>query len=235
MFIRSACRAANRRSISLPGNNSGDSLAPRPRSREVSAMRSDIVPGATFPNYELTDHTTRRRKLSELQGTDPLILVLSRGAFCPKDRRQMEGLLQLHREMEVGYCKLVTITTDNLLEINEFRAGVGANWPFLSDPGRKVQKDLDIAEYTDPTHDPMIPYTIVLEPGLVVHKIYNGYWYFGRPTVEELRQDLRAVLRKCRPDWDITQPELRAAWERGEKIRFYPYGKTYAEVFANQD
>ena len=211
------------------------SLAPRPRSREVSAMRSDIVPGATFPNYELTDHTTRRRKLSELQGTDPLILVLSRGAFCPKDRRQMEGLLQLHREMEVGYCKLVTITTDNLLETNEFRAGVGANWPFLSDPGRKVQKDLDIAEYTDPAHDPMIPYTIVLEPGLVVHKIYNGYWYFGRPTVEELRQDLRAVLRKCRPDWDITQPELRAAWERGEKIRFYPYGKTYAELFASQD
>jgi len=198
-------------------------------------MRSDIVPGATFPNYELTDHTTRRRKLSELQGTDPLILVLSRGAFCPKDRRQMEGLLQLHREMEVGYCKLVTITTDNLLETNEFRAGVGANWPFLSDPGRKVQKDLDIAEYTDPAHDPMIPYTIVLEPGLVVHKIYNGYWYFGRPTVEELRQDLRAVLRKCRPDWDITQPELRAAWERGEKIRFYPYGKTYAELFASQD
>jgi len=198
-------------------------------------MRSDIVPGATFPNYELTDHTTKRRKLSELQGTDPLILVLSRGAFCPKDRRQMEGLLQLHREMEVGYCKLVTITTDNLLETNEFRAGVGANWPFLSDPGRKVQKDLDIAEYTDPAHDPMIPYTIVLEPGLVVHKIYNGYWYFGRPTVEELRQDLRAVLRKCRPDWDITQPELRAAWERGEKIRFYPYGKTYAELFASQD
>jgi peroxiredoxin len=198
-------------------------------------MRSDIVPGATFPNYELTDHTGKRRKLSELQGTDPLILVLSRGAFCPKDRRQMEGLLQLHREMVVGYCRLVTITTDNLLETYEFRTGVGAHWPFLSDPGRKVQKDLDIAEYTDPTHDPMIPHTIVLEPGLVVHKIYNGYWFFGRPTIEELRQDLRAVLRKCRPDWDIAQPELRAAWERGEKSRFYPYGKTYAEVFAGQD
>src|SRR5215831_7697447 len=102
-------------------------------------MRSDIVPGATFPNYELTDHTGTRRKLSDLQGTDPLILVLSRGAFCPKDRRQMEELLQLHREMEVGYCRLVTITTDNLLETNEFRSGVGAHWPFLSDPGRKVQ------------------------------------------------------------------------------------------------
>src|SRR6266852_3269862 len=24
--------------------------------------------------------------------------------------------------------------------------------------------------------------------------------------------DLRAVLRKCRPDWDISRPELKAAW-----------------------
>jgi hypothetical protein len=29
----------------------------------------------------------------------------------------------------------------------------------------------------------MIPYVIVLEPGLVVYKIYMGYWFFGRPTV----------------------------------------------------
>jgi hypothetical protein len=41
----------------------------------------------------------------------------------------------------------------------------------------------------------MIPHTIVLEPGLVIHKIYNGYWFFGRPTIEDLRQDLPAVFR----------------------------------------
>ncbi len=198
-------------------------------------MRADIVPGATFPDYELTDHTGKRRKLSDVQGPHPLIVVLSRGGFCPKDRRQSEGLVQLHREMEVGYSRLVTISTDNLLETNEYRTGVGAEWPFLSDAGRKVQKDLDIAEYTDPTHNPMIPHVIVLEPGLIVFKIYNGYWYFGRPTMEELRQDLRAVTKKCRPDWDITSPELKAAWERGEKDRFYPYGKSYTQVFAEQD
>ena len=164
-----------------------------------------------------------------------MVLVLSRGGFCPKDRRQAEGLLQLHREMEVGYSKLVTISTDSLGATNEYRTGVGAHWPFLSDAGRKVQKDLEIAEYTDPTNNPMIPHTVVLEPGLVVFKIYNGYWFFGRPTVEELRQDLRAVLKKCRPDWDITSPELKAAWERGEKNRFYPYGKSYAKVFSEQE
>jgi hypothetical protein len=34
-------------------------------------MRSDIVPGAIFPDYELSDHTAKRRKLSELQGQHP--------------------------------------------------------------------------------------------------------------------------------------------------------------------
>ena len=198
-------------------------------------MRADVVPGAVFPDYELSDHRGERRTLSTLQGDDPLVLVLSRGSFCPKDRRQHEGLLQLHREMQVGYCRLVTISTDNLIETNEFRAGVGAEWVFLSDPGRKVQKDLDIPEYTDPTHNPMIPHTLVLEPGLRVYKIYNGYWFFGRPTVEELRHDLRAVLQRCRPDWDISSAAQRAAWEKGDKAGFYPYGKTQPQVLAEQD
>lgn len=198
-------------------------------------MRSDIVPGAVFPNYQLADHTSKRRKLSELQGEDPMILVLSRGGFCPRERRQAEGLLTLHREMEVGFCRLVTISTDNLLETNEYRSGVGAHWIFLSDPGRVVQKDLDIAEYTDQAHNPMIPHTIVLEPNLIIHKIYMGYWFFGRPTVEELRLDLRAVIKKCRTDWDITSPELKAAWEQGRKEKFWPYGKTIIQTFADQD
>jgi peroxiredoxin len=198
-------------------------------------MRSDIVPGAVFPDYQLPDHTSKRRKLSELQGQDPMILVLSRGGFCPRERRQAEGLLTLHREMQVGFCRLVTISTDNLLETNEYRNGVGAYWPFLSDTGRVVQKDLDIAEYTDPAHNPMIPHTIVLEPNLVIYKIYMGYWFFGRPTVEELRQDLRAVIKKCRPDWDITTSEMKAAWEQGRKENFWPYGKTLIQTLAEQD
>src|SRR5947199_574681 len=123
-----------------------------------------IAPGATLPDYELNDHHGRRQKLSELQGGDPLILVLSRGGYCPKEHRQHEGLVQLFREMEVGYCRMVTVSTGSLLETVEFRGAAGAHWPFLSDPQRVIQKDLDIAEYTDPQHDPMIPHTLVLEP-----------------------------------------------------------------------
>src|ERR1700745_2278665 len=107
-------------------------------------MRADIVPGAKFPDYELSDHSAKRRKLSELQGPHPMVLVLSRGGFCPKDRRQAEGLVQLHREIEVGYCRLVTISTDNITQTNEYRSGGDAHWPFLSEAGRGVPKNLEI-------------------------------------------------------------------------------------------
>src|SRR5258706_13995446 len=123
---------------------------------------------------------------------------------------------------------------DYELETNECRPGVCVLWPFLSDAGRKLQKDLDIAEYTAPHHNPMIPHTLVLEPGLRIYRIYNGYWFFGRPTVEELRLDLRAVLQRCRPDWEIGTAAQRAAWEKGDKAGFHPYGKTQSQVISDQ-
>jgi hypothetical protein len=57
----------------------------------------------------------------------------------------------------------------------------------------------------------------------------------GDQTLEELRQDLRAVTKKCRPDWDITTPELKEAWQQGRKELFYPYGKTYVQALREQD
>jgi hypothetical protein len=53
--------------------------------------------------------------------------------------------------------------------------------------------------------------------------------------VEELRLDLRAALQRCRPDWDIGSAEQRAAWAKGEKAGFFPYGRTQAQLLADQD
>ena len=47
-------------------------------------MRADIVASAVFPDYELIDHTVKRHKLSDLQGPDPMVLVLSRGRILPE-------------------------------------------------------------------------------------------------------------------------------------------------------
>jgi hypothetical protein len=76
-----------------------------------------------FPDFELADHRGVHRKLSELHGGDPLVLVLARGASV----RKTEGSTK-------DSCN-------------------------------------------------------------------------SGPTVEELRLDLRAVLHRCRPDWDIGSPE----------------------------
>ena len=131
-------------------------------------MRSDIVPGGVFPDYELPDHTSTTLRLSELQGNNPLILTLARGHYCPKEHQQ---------------------------------------------------------EYTDPDHNPMIPHTLVLKPGLVIHSVYNGYWFWGRPSVDDLWRDLRAVTREIRPDWDLSAPGLREAWNAGDFSHFHGWNK----------
>ncbi len=84
---------------------------------------------------------------------------------------------------------------------HELRDGLSATFPFLCDHEKKVITDLDIVDTTDPHHGPVaIPYTFVLDRDRTIYKIYNGWWYVGRPTVEELRMDLRALLSP-RPDW----------------------------------
>jgi peroxiredoxin len=184
-------------------------------------MRSDIAPGGTFPDYQLPDHTKVPRKLSELQGADPLVLILARGHYCPKDNQQHLELAAFYPRVAVAYTQMVTIATDADHQLKEFRASLGVEWTFLSDPERVIQKDLDIQEYTDPEHDPMIPHTLVLKPGLVIHSVYNGYWFWGRPSVVDLWHDLRAVSREIRPDWDLSTPRLREAWDAGERSSFH--------------
>ncbi|HYK26784.1 MAG TPA: redoxin domain-containing protein, partial [Streptosporangiaceae bacterium] len=123
-------------------------------------MRNDIVPGGTFPDYALPDHNNNVRALSELQGDDPMILTLARGHYCPKEHQQHLELASFQPKIAVAYTQIVTISTDEHHTLQEFRASVGAQWPFLSDPGRTIQRDLDIQEYTDPEHNPMIPHTL---------------------------------------------------------------------------
>jgi peroxiredoxin len=195
-------------------------------------VRPDIVPGAAFPDYALPDHTDVVRSLSELQGDDPMILTLARGHYCPKEHQQHLDLAAFQTKLAVAYTQIVTITTDDHHTTQEFRLSVGAQWPFLSDPDRVVQKDLEIQEYTDPDHDPMIPHTLVLKPGLVVHRVYNGYWFWGRPSTDDLWRDLRAASAEVRPDWDLSAPGLREAWDRGDLSAFHGWNRQAVEADA---
>jgi peroxiredoxin len=189
-------------------------------------MRSDLTIGSSFPDYELPDHTDKLRRLSFLQGDDPMVLTLHRGVYCPKDRQQLHELVHFSKLCAVGFVRLLSISTDSLMMSNALRSGVGADWTFLHDSEGKIKQDLEIEEYTDPDPTPMIPHTFVLEPGLKIYKIYNGYWYWGRPTLAELHLDLRDITSRIRSDYQIDTPQMRSKWESGNKADFSPYGKS---------
>lgn len=170
-------------------------------------MTTDLRAGDAFPDFELPDHRKRQRQLSgytrpspldEKLGFDdgyPLILVFGRGFFCPRDGEQMRGLVRFQSELAVNYCKLVTVSADPPMVGAAFRAGLGAGWPFLSDERRKVIKRLGILDETEGEYAGVSrPFTFVLRPDLMIHRVYDGWFFVGRPTLEELRRDLREIM-----------------------------------------
>jgi peroxiredoxin len=160
------------------------------------------VIGAAFPDVALTDHAGNPRTLSEVVAGDPTIVQTYRGWWCPKEQAFFRGLVALQDEVEVAYTRIVSISIDPPPVAAAFRAGLGARWTFLCDPDRVVQRQLGLRETTDTVHDPYVPAVFTLRPDLTIHRAYDGYWFWGRPTLEELRQDMRAISRAVRSDWD---------------------------------
>ena len=122
----------------------------------------------------------------------------------------------LQPELAVNYCQLVVVWVDDPASTRAARQALGATFPFLCDHERKVIAELDIVDTTDARHPRIaIPYTFVLDGARIIYRIYNGWWYVGRPTVEELRMDLRALMSR-RSDW--WYDETRPPWARGEGV-----------------
>ena len=170
-------------------------------------MTTNLQVGDRFPNFQLPNHQNELMQLSQFTQPSqldrklgffdgyPLILVFYRGFFCPRDQQQMRQLVQFQNELKVNYCQLVTVSAESPFIQAAFRAGLGAQWTFLADEKREIIKQINILDETEGEYaDRAQPYTFVLRPDLTIHKIYNGWFFVGRPTLEELRLDLRATM-----------------------------------------
>lgn len=103
----------------------------------------------------------------------------------------------LQPELRVNYCRLLVVSVDDQETTSATRERIGAQWPFLVDADCNLINELDIVDNTDPNHSPVpIPYTFVLDADRSIYKLYNGWWFVGRPTAEELRHDLRALIAR---------------------------------------
>ncbi|CAN5589301.1 hypothetical protein BH18ACT1_BH18ACT1_11610 [soil metagenome] len=160
-----------------------------------------LRPGRRFPDLDLPDVAGNWRRLSELARSDPLLLTFYRGWWCPKEQAFFRRLVALQEEAEVAYNGFVSVSIDEPEVAAAFRAGIGARWTFLSDADGRWRDDLGLVEGSDPGQ-PYAPTAFTLRPDLTVHRAYDGYWFWGRPTLEELRADFRAISESVRPDWD---------------------------------
>ncbi len=167
-----------------------------------AATGATPAPGDVFPDLALTDHAGNLRQLSELVGGDPVVVQTYRGWWCPKEQAFFrERLLPLQAEAEVAYSRIISLSIDAPPVAAAFRAGLGARWTFLCDPERVAQQQLGLRETTDTLYNPYVPSVFTLYPDLTVHRHYDGYWFWGRATNEELRRDMREISAAIRPDW----------------------------------
>jgi peroxiredoxin len=162
----------------------------------------DLTPGGRFPDLELPDHAGTPRRLSELVAGDPTLLNTFRGWWCPKEQAFFRRLVALQDEVEVAYARLVSVSVDAPEVQAAFRGGLGARWTFFSDAGRRYLDGLGLREASDTLHAPYLPAAFLLRPDLTIVRAFNGYWFWGRPTMEEIRQGFREVSRELRPDWE---------------------------------
>lgn len=161
-----------------------------------------LTAGDAFPELTLPDQDGHERRLSDLAGGDPLLLHTYRGWWCPKERAFARQLVALQDEIEVAYTRVVSVSVDPPAVAAAFRAGLDARWPFLSDETRSWLPRLGLREVSDTVHDPYLPTVWLLLPDLTVSRWWLGYWYWGRPTPDELRLALREATATVRPDWD---------------------------------
>jgi peroxiredoxin len=177
-----------------------------------------LAPGLVLPDFELPDENGMLHRLSDLQGDDPMVVMLGRGEHCPRERQHQRELIQLHQWSAVAFTQMVTILPNSQHDTSRLKISTGAYWTYLADEELEVQRTLDIREYTDNHHDANVPHTLVLAPGLEIDKAYCGYWFWGRPSPYQLWTDLQDLCRRIKPDFDPLTAQARAAWEAAQAV-----------------
>jgi len=166
-------------------------------------MHGELHAGGRIPDLELPDHSGNLRRLSELASGHPVYVNFFRGFWCPKEQAFFRLLADFQSEVEVAYARIVSISVDAPDVNAAFRAGLGARWTFLSDHDRRYLDALGLREVTDTLNNPYWPASFTVSPDLTIKSAFTGYWFWGRPTMEDLRRDFRAITMEIRPDWEV--------------------------------
>ena len=193
-----------------------DRRAARPRARHerrCDAMSHGLTPGAVLPDFELPDDAGIPQRLSDLQGDDAMVLHAgSRRALparAPAPAR--DGPLQRVVPGRVHAAGHRPAQRPARHEQDAHRHRRVLALPLRC--GARGAADARASASTPTrTTTPTVPHTLVLAPGLVIDRVYVGYWYWGRPSPYQLWEDLQSLFRRTKADFDPTVQEVREAW-----------------------
>ena len=181
-------------------------------------MAATLQPGMTLPDFVLADENGEMHKLSELQGENPMILMLGRGEHCPRERQHQKELIKLYEWCTVGFTSMVTVLPNDRHETYKLKISTPAAWTYLCDETSRFSACSGSTSTPTPTTTPPSRTRSCSLPGLVIDKAYVGYWFWGRPSAYRLWDDLEDLFRRIKPDFDPTLDDVRAAWESSTAV-----------------
>ena len=85
----------------------------------------------------------------------------------------------LQDEFEVAYARIVVVSIDAPEVQSAFRPGSAPASRSSPTPVACGSTRLELLEETDTQHRPYRPTALTLHPDLEIHRVYNGYWYWG--------------------------------------------------------
>ena len=210
---------------------------PTPTPRFVdSAHARRHRPGGTFPDYELSDHTGTRRHAvgdpggpADDRGAEPGRLLpqgpapaRGPGGAVPRDRGRLRQVGD-HQHRQPARHQRVPLGHGGPLAVPVRPGSQGAEGP----RHRRVHR-------SPPRPDGAPHRRAGARPGGVLASTTATGSSAARPS-RSCARTCGPSTAKVRPDWDLSAPGLREKWDAGDHDGFYPYGKTHAQVFAEQD
>ena len=183
------------------------------------SCRYDLVLELFSPGYRLPDHTGTAKPANTVDD-DPLILTLAR--YYRKTPAAPGALPRLSRSPwdipRLSRSPPMTITSSGIPRVGRGPVGLPL------EPGKNGSKEFDLAD-TQARHNPMIPHTLVLKPGLhVIPQRLNGCGSGAGLLSIDLWHDLRrAATMRSKSRLGSEDSGSPRGLERGQPVSFLPW------------
>ncbi|MFN8006233.1 MAG: peroxiredoxin [Terriglobia bacterium] len=103
-----------------------------------TAKAQELKPGDTAPDFSLTGSDGKQYKLSKLKGKKVVVLAWFPKAFTPGCTIECKSFADNRKIMKETKAAYFMASTDTAEQNKKFAAEHHADYPILSDPGKKV-------------------------------------------------------------------------------------------------